>query len=125
VIGNGHAGFGRGALEKGRKAPRQRPTSPGWRDLPLAVAAERIARAVAVPFDQRTSPFRGAYYRWSSEGGADILIQANVAEEALPVETSHAYTALVYATGLDDGGYDALARIEGLELLDAEIVLVG
>ena len=27
MIGNGHAGFGRGALEKGRKAPRPRPTS--------------------------------------------------------------------------------------------------
>src|SRR5664280_353876 len=25
---NPHAGFGRGTLEKGRKAPRQRPTSP-------------------------------------------------------------------------------------------------
>src|SRR5664279_1554776 len=28
VPGNRHAGFGRGTLEKGRKAPRQRPTSP-------------------------------------------------------------------------------------------------
>src|SRR5664280_2775585 len=28
VRGNPHAGFGRGTLEKGRKAPRQRPTSP-------------------------------------------------------------------------------------------------
>jgi hypothetical protein len=27
VIGNGHAGFGRRTLEKGRKAPRPRPTS--------------------------------------------------------------------------------------------------
>ena len=27
MIGNGHAGFGRGTLEKGRKAPRPRPTS--------------------------------------------------------------------------------------------------
>jgi hypothetical protein len=27
VIGNGHAGFGRGALEKDHKEPRQRPTS--------------------------------------------------------------------------------------------------
>jgi hypothetical protein len=27
MIGNGHVRFGRGALEKGRKAPRQRPTS--------------------------------------------------------------------------------------------------
>ena len=26
--GNPHAGFGRGTPEKGRKAPRQRPTSP-------------------------------------------------------------------------------------------------
>jgi hypothetical protein len=33
VIGNGHAGFGRGALEKGRKAPRQRPTSAAITDL--------------------------------------------------------------------------------------------
>lgn len=31
VIGNDHAGFGRGALEKDRKAPRQRPTSPDAR----------------------------------------------------------------------------------------------
>src|SRR5664280_1768850 len=30
VRGNPHAGFGRGTLEKGRKAPRQRPTSPLW-----------------------------------------------------------------------------------------------
>jgi hypothetical protein len=30
VIGNGHAGFGRGTLEKGRKAPRPRPTSALW-----------------------------------------------------------------------------------------------
>ena len=27
MIENGHAGFGRGTLEKGRKAPRPRPTS--------------------------------------------------------------------------------------------------
>ena len=33
MIGNGHAGFGRGALEKGRKAPRQRPTSAAITDL--------------------------------------------------------------------------------------------
>ncbi|MGZ6693448.1 MAG: hypothetical protein ACXVHQ_39395 [Solirubrobacteraceae bacterium] len=33
MIGNGHAGFGRGALEKGRKAPRQRPTSAAINDL--------------------------------------------------------------------------------------------
>jgi hypothetical protein len=30
VIENGHAGFGRGTLEKGRKAPRPRPTSAVW-----------------------------------------------------------------------------------------------
>jgi hypothetical protein len=34
VIGNGHAGCGRGALEKDRQEPRQRPTStirdPDW-----------------------------------------------------------------------------------------------
>ena len=31
MIGNDHAGFGRGALEKDREAPRQRPTSPDAR----------------------------------------------------------------------------------------------
>jgi hypothetical protein len=30
VTGNGHAGFGRGTLEKDQKAPRSRPTSSIW-----------------------------------------------------------------------------------------------
>ena len=36
VRGNPHAGFGRGTLEKGRKAPRQRPTSPSTASAPRA-----------------------------------------------------------------------------------------
>ena len=41
MIGNDHAGFGRGALEKDRKAPRQRPTSPHARVLAWSLWIDR------------------------------------------------------------------------------------
>jgi hypothetical protein len=57
VIGNGHAGFGRGALEKGRKAPRQRPTSAAITDL--------------------TSHWQG---RYRGIAGARMVVEAQVRE---------------------------------------------
>jgi hypothetical protein len=42
VIGNGHAGFGRGTLEKDQKVPRQCPTSaildPDWGHITIKMA---------------------------------------------------------------------------------------
>lgn len=99
----------------------------GWPDLPLPMAARRVARALAVPLESRTSPFRGAYFRWTGSEAADILVQANIPdEEGVLVEPAHtSFAVLVYATGLDEAAYEALARVEGLCLLDAEVVLVG
>ena len=42
MIGNGHAGFGRGTLEKGCTVPRQRPTSaimdPDWGHVVIKIS---------------------------------------------------------------------------------------
>jgi hypothetical protein len=97
----------------------------GSPDLPLAVAAERVARALAVPLARSTSRLRGIYYRWTGPEAADVVVQANVRDdEGVLVEPDQPmHVALVYATGLDDAGYQALARVEGLRLLDAEVLL--
>lgn len=98
----------------------------GSRHLPIALTAERVQRALGLPLQLHVSSLRGVYHRWSGEDGADILVQANVAdEEGRLVETLHpGHSALVYATGLPDAGYQALAEVDGLDLLDADIVLV-
>jgi hypothetical protein len=98
----------------------------GCPDLSLDVVARRVARALAVPLESRTSPVRGVYYRWTGRNAADVLLQANVPdEEGVLVEPAHAtFAALLYATGLDDEAYDALARVEGLCLLDAEVLFL-
>ena len=46
--GNPHAGFGRGTLEKDRKAPRQRPTSPLW-DTDFGAAFVKIGSYFPYP----------------------------------------------------------------------------
>lgn len=99
----------------------------GWRHLPLASAAQRLSRVVDVVFEHRAGSFRGAYYRWSADDGGDLLIQENVAdEEGVLVERAHPeHSALVYATGLDDRVYEALEQVDGLELLQAEVVHVA
>jgi hypothetical protein len=98
----------------------------GWPHLPLGAVADRVAHALAVPLRARTSPLRGVYYRWSGSGAADIVVQANVRDEdGVLVEPRYfANVSLVYATGLDEAGYEVLARIDGLQLLDGEVVIV-
>jgi hypothetical protein len=98
----------------------------GWPGLPLAAVAEHVARALGIPLRRRTSGLRGVYYRWTGSGAADVVVQANLAdEEGALVEPGYpAHGALVYATGLNDAGYEALAQVEGLRLLDAQVVLV-
>ncbi len=48
MIRNGHAGFGRGASEKDREAPRRRPTSAADNKLKQAAIA-RIAPTGTAP----------------------------------------------------------------------------
>jgi hypothetical protein len=94
--------------------------------LPIAVAARRVARALSVPLEVRDSPLRGAYYRWTGSGAADVLVQANVPDDdGVRLEPEcPAHAALVYATGLDEAGYQALAEVAGLYLLDSDVLLV-
>jgi hypothetical protein len=94
-------------------------------DVPLDVVAGRVARALGVRLEERSSALRGTYFRWTGSGSADVLVQANVADEdGVVTEPEHAvHAALVYATGLDDGGYNALAHVEALRLLDQDILL--
>jgi hypothetical protein len=98
----------------------------GCPDLPLDAVAGRVARALAVPLETRSSRLRGTYYRWIGREAADVLVQANVPDEdgvlMEPAQAPHA--ALVYATGLDDAGYEALARVDDLHLLEEEVVLL-
>jgi hypothetical protein len=98
----------------------------GCPELPLPIVARRVAHALAVPLESRTSSLCGVYYRWTGYDVADVLVQGNVIDEdgALLEPGYHASAALVYATGLDEAGYDALALVEGLELLDSEVLLV-
>jgi hypothetical protein len=92
--------------------------------VPLPVAAERLRQVLPVPLARRRGARRGEYYRWSGDGGADLLVQANVVDEAgIPVEPlAAAYEALVYATDLPAGLQAALADVDGLRLLATDVV---
>jgi hypothetical protein len=89
---------------------------------PVPVVAELVARAVPVPLEKHVGWLRGTYYRWTGSDTADVLVQKNVSDEAgCPVEPEHpADRTLVYATALDDAGYAALARVDGLRLLQSD-----
>jgi hypothetical protein len=95
--------------------------------LPPAVAARRVARALGRTLESRTSSLRGPYYRWTGSGAADVLVQANVPDDdGVRIEPEcPAHAALVYATGLDEADYQALAAVEGLRLLDSDVLLVA
>jgi len=97
-----------------------------WPGLPLQLAADRLRLAVALPLSSRHGPRRGPYYRWSGDDGADLLLQANVPDESgLPLEPEAPVDALlVYATGLPESVHAALAAIEGLALVTADVVAV-
>ncbi|HVN13212.1 MAG TPA: hypothetical protein VMT69_14040 [Kineosporiaceae bacterium] len=94
--------------------------------LPLVAMAERVTAAVQLPLGRRVSSVRGTYFRWSGDHGADIVVQANVADEdGRLVEADHpVHGVLVYATGLPEASYQALDEVDGLELLVGETVLV-
>jgi hypothetical protein len=89
---------------------------------PAPVVAERVARALPVPLEEHVGWLRGTYYRWTGSDTADVLVQENVSDEAgCPVEPGHpAQRTLVYATALGDAGYAALARVDGLCLLESD-----
>ena len=64
MIENGHTGFGRGAPEKDRKAPRQRPTSAlSFRDVEELMAE----RGVQVSYE--------SIRRWCAKFGPAFALQ--------------------------------------------------
>ena len=97
-----------------------------WSVVPLPVAAERLHRVVPFTLTRHHGARRGAYYRWSGDDGADLLLQTNVLDEnGQPVEPdAPVHAPLVYATGLPREVNLGLAGIEGLTLLSAEVVTV-
>lgn len=97
-----------------------------WSLVPLPVAAERLHRVVPFTLNRHYGERRGAYYRWSGDDGADLLLERNVLDEnGQPIEPdAPVHAPLVYATGLPKEVHLGLAGIEGLTLLAAELVTV-
>jgi hypothetical protein len=98
----------------------------GCSGLSLADLAERLRAVVPVPLTRRVGRWRGEYYRWSGDEGEDLLLQANVPDEAgVPVEPgAPAHEPLVYATNLPAHVGAALARVDALRLLSADVASV-
>jgi hypothetical protein len=98
----------------------------GCFDVPIDVVARRVGRALGVRMERRSSGLRGIYFRWTGPEAADVLVEANVADEdGVLIQPGHpAHGALVYATGLHDADYGALAHVEPLRLLDQDVLLL-
>ena len=90
----------------------------GWRELAVPAAAGRVVATLALPLTRRQGAARGVYYRWSGRDGCDLLLQSDIAQD----HPGHA--TLLYATSLADELYDRLARLPGLDLLDARALFV-
>ncbi|MCA1671733.1 MAG: hypothetical protein ABR608_06925 [Pseudonocardiaceae bacterium] len=97
----------------------------GWRSMPLAAAADLIARAVGVEFELHDSGYHGGdYYRSKCFGSEEILVQDNFEDEEgyLAEPNFPEHHTLVYINGASEKVARVLADVEDLEPLRSELI---
>src|SRR5229473_1965208 len=112
VIGNGHAGFGRGTLEKDRKAPRSRPTSaildPEWGHITTLVSSVLHKCPQCHPYTLGTDAFQRVHV-----GPDELRGLGKVSEHRTVLDERRRVAAL-----LPRGGHECVpARIDDLDWL--------
>jgi hypothetical protein len=96
----------------------------GWLVADIDGVAREIEQMLSIQLEPRDSLYRGEYYAWGGDSGADLILQQNFMEDdGLRVDSEYPdHIVLLYASELPDEWFDRLARLPGAERLESRIL---
>jgi hypothetical protein len=96
----------------------------GWLVADIDNVARDIEQVLSIQLEPRDSLYRGEYYAWDGDAGADLVLQPNfIEDDGLRVDHEYPdHLVLLYASELPEEWFDRLAKLPGVERLESTVL---